>query len=64
VGVKIRLHCDSGANVHSRRNEDFTLEELGFTEEERNELSDDEKYKVAEEWASNYLDIGYEEIEE
>jgi len=32
--MKIRFWCDSGANIHSCREEVANIEQLGFTEEE------------------------------
>lgn len=61
---KIKLWCDSGANIHSTNKEVVTLESLGYTDEGWDAASEDEKYKVAEEWAWNAgLEIGFEEID-
>lgn len=62
--MKIRFYCDSGANIHSSREYEFTPTELGFTQEEWKSLSDEQKQKHAEDWANDRLEIGYEEIEE
>ncbi len=60
--TKVKFYCDSGANIHSCRDQIFDLEELGYTEEEWEELTLEQKIQEAEEWANNYLDIGFEEL--
>ena len=63
--MKVKFYCDSGANIGSCTEEIFDLEkDLGITDEEWQSMSDDEKYKEAEEWAwNNGLEIGWEELE-
>jgi hypothetical protein len=61
--MKIKFYCDSGANIHSRRTETVDISEIGYTEEEWKELSDDGKQEAAQDWANDRLEIGYEEIE-
>jgi len=39
-----------------------TIQDLGLAEGEWENLSDTEKWRYAEEWAANYLEIYYEEI--
>lgn len=66
--MKVTLYVDSGANIHSRKEMTFDLDtesgrtKFGYSKEEWISFTDDEKYKVAKEWADNYLDIGYEEL--
>ena len=61
--MKIELYCNSGANIHSCRKEILDLEkDYGINDEEWAEMSDDEKYNMAEEWAFERLEIGYKEI--
>ena len=60
--MKIKLFCDSGANGYSTREETLDTQDLGFEDGEWEELTDDEKYKVAAEWANECLEIGYEEL--
>lgn len=64
--MKVKFHLDSGANIHSCNDSGWIdpVEELGCEEGEWETLTDDEKYEIAEEWASNYLDIGYQEKED
>ena len=63
--MKIKFYCDSGANIHSCKIEEFdTVEDYDMEDEEWEALSDDEKYKLAEEWAWNSgLQIGWEKAE-
>lgn len=61
--MKVKLYCDSGANIHSCREEEVDLEDWGISDEEWSEMSDEEKSKVAEEWAYERLEIGFEEID-
>lgn len=62
--MEIRFYCDSGANIHSEKSETFTIEDLGLEEGEWDDMSNDEKYRMAEEWAWNAgLCISWEEIE-
>jgi hypothetical protein len=65
--MKVKFCCDSGANIHSKNEEEFeaTEDDLGYTEEDWKNLSDDEKYQACKEyWQSMGLpDMWYEEIE-
>ena len=61
--AKVRFFCDSGANIHSCRDEVIdTVEDWGLEEGAWEKLSDDEKWKVSDEWAQDRLEIGYEEL--
>lgn len=62
--MKVKFFCNSGANIHSRKSSSVldTVEDLGFAEGEWEQLPEDEKYKLAEEWAwQNGLEVYYEE---
>lgn len=63
--MKVKFYCDSGANIHSNRDSGWldTVEDFGFEPGEWETFTSDEKYKLAEEWAWEKLDIGYEEKE-
>lgn len=63
--MKVKFFVDSGANIHSNNESDWfdTVEDLGMDEGEWEQMSDDEKWKEAELWVLNYLDIGYDEDE-
>ena len=59
--MKVKFYCDSGANIHSCREEVVDLvEEWGMTKEEWEALNEDEKLELAKEWAYERLDIGME----
>ena len=68
--MKVRFWCDSGANIHSCKEETLDLAEIWAMEEEEaretwESMTEEEKYKEAEEWAWNSgLMIGYEEAED
>jgi len=62
--MKIKFFCDSGANIHSCREQILDLEDLGISEDEWNDMSEDDKYKEAEMWANERLEIGFEELED
>ena len=63
--MKVQFNVNSGANIYSTHESGWfdTVEELGMDEGEWEAMSDDEKYKEAEIWAENYLEIYYEEKE-
>ena len=66
--MKIRFYCDSGANIHSYKEEVVDIADYwGLSEKdariEWDAMTDEEKYEEAEKWEWNGgLDIGYEEI--
>lgn len=61
--MKLKLFCDSGANIHSCRTNTIDLEsEWGITDEEWNTYTDEEKYNLVREWAEQRLSISWEEI--
>lgn len=60
----VKFHCDSGANIHSCRKATFnTVSDLGLEEGEWEAMSEDDRYKIVEEWANNGLEIFYTEEE-
>lgn len=59
---RIRFYCDNGANIESCRSDEFTPKELGLTDQEWQELTEDEKYEMVRDWAFDKLDYGYEEL--
>ena len=63
--MKIRFCCNSGANVHSCNKSKWmdTVKDLGLEEGEWENMSDEERWGMANEWANNYLEIYYEEKE-
>jgi hypothetical protein len=61
--MKVKFYCDSGANIHSCREETLdTVEDLGLDEGEWETLSDNEKEEHVKDWMSGHLDYGWKEI--
>lgn len=63
--AKVRFYMDTGANIKSAKESKIidTVDDLGYSEGEWESLSDEDKYKAAEEWCwQNGLDVGYEEL--
>jgi len=62
--AKVKFYCNSGANIHSTNEEVLdTIDDLGFEEGDWEDMSEDDRYKMAEEWAWNSgLAIGVEEV--
>ena len=59
---KVIFYCDNGANIHSTQKEIVDpVNDWGV--DNWDEMTEEEKQKVALEWAYEYLDIGYKEIE-
>lgn len=62
--MKVKFSCDSGANIHSCRYQVLdTVEDLGLDEGEWEAMSEEDKYKIAEEWAWDRLEIYFEDME-
>lgn len=61
---KFRVWLDSGANIHSMKEDVISLEELGYTNEEWDALTEDKQDDVMREVAFDRSDWGYMEIEE
>ena len=60
MSKKIKYWCDSGANIHSRREDETSLSELGLTEEEWHAMSDEQRDDMMREIAWDRADWGYE----
>lgn len=45
--MKLIFGCDNHANAFSKKEQTYTLEELGLTKEEWNSMTEEEKYKIA-----------------
>jgi len=60
--MKLRIWCDSGANVYSKREEIIDLEDLNLTEEQWKSMSEDERGAMAKDVAFAQLDWGYSEV--
>lgn len=63
MAIKIKLWCDSGANIHSCREDELLVSDLGYSDVEWRKLTEEDKFEVAREWANDRLDIGCAEIE-
>jgi hypothetical protein len=60
--MRVKFCCDNGANIHSVRKDTFDTErDFGITDEEWQEMSEEEKYKMVEEWANERINIWFEE---
>lgn len=59
---KIKFVCDNNANIHSSREETYTLKQLGLTEEEWDEMSEEDRYKMVEDWAMERFEYWFEEV--
>lgn len=60
--AKVIFHCDSGANIHSCRSETLdTVKDLGLDDGEWESMSNEDKYKIVEEWAASDLEIFWTE---
>lgn len=61
--MKIKVWCDSGANIHSRRSDTLDLEDdFGITNEEWSDYTEEQKYELVQDWANERLDIGFREV--
>ena len=59
----VKFNCDSGANIHSNRNDTFDTEtDLGLDKGEWEEMSEEDKLKEVEFWANESLEIWYDEV--
>lgn len=61
MGRKFKVWCDSGANIHSNREQMIDLEILGV-EDEWDSMTDDQRDEVMKDVAWDRLDWGYQEI--
>jgi len=61
--AKVQFFLNNGANIHSLRKSGKldTVKDLGLDEGEWEEMSEDEKYKQAEAWAADKIEIYFEE---
>ena len=61
--MKVKFFVDSGANIHSCKKSGTldTVADLGFDDGEWEAMSEEEKYKCAEEWAHEHIEVWYEE---
>lgn len=57
--MKLRIWCDSGANIHSCREEIISIEDIGLTENEWNAMTDEQREAAAKEIAFSNLEWGF-----
>jgi hypothetical protein len=62
MGRKFNVYCDSGANIHSRREEEIDLDDLGISSEEFDAKTEKEKEEMFRDIAFDRLDWGFTEI--
>ncbi|MCE7073670.1 hypothetical protein LZG74_25395 [Dyadobacter sp. CY327] len=61
--MKIRFWYN-GATIGSDQEDTLSLDDLGYTMDQWNKMTDEEKYRVALEWAAdNGFECGFEEID-
>lgn len=60
--MKIKVWCNNGANIHSKRQEVIDLERAwGITNEEWHAMPDKEKDEMVKDWMWERLDYGWED---
>lgn len=58
--AKVTFCCDNHANIHSELKETFdTVNDLGLADNEWEGLSNDEKFKIVENWEVKRLQIAF-----
>ena len=62
--AKVKFFLDNGANIHSCRKSGVldTEKDLGLDVGEWEGMTENEKFKVAEDWAADKIEIYFEEI--
>ncbi|OAE52851.1 hypothetical protein A7J71_17935 [Achromobacter insolitus] len=63
MSLKFKVWCDSGANIHSKRSQVVTLDDLGIEEEEWLEMDEASREEIMREVAQDRLDWGFEQID-
>ncbi|HCC5988998.1 TPA: hypothetical protein M5893_000868 [Enterobacter cloacae] len=59
---KFEIWLDSGANIHSCKKTIMTLDDIGLSEEEWDEMDQDEKDENMRDVAFETLDWGWKEV--
>ena len=62
MSKKFKVWLNSGANIHSCRKVEIELDEVGLSDEEFEEMSEEEKDEMFREIAFQNSDWGWEEI--
>lgn len=63
--MKIKIWCNNGANIHSKREQTVDLSELGYDEEEWAALPEEDKWHEVDDWinCAGWREFGFEKIE-
>lgn len=61
---RFEVWCDSGANIHSKYKTTVSLNDLGVSDEEWSEMTDEQRDEVMRDVAFERSDWGYKEIEQ
>lgn len=59
--MKIKMWC--GISTYKKEQTIDLLRDWGITDEEWQEYSDSFKAEIVSDWATNYIEIGYEELD-
>lgn len=59
---KFKVWLDSGANIHSKREQTISLEEIGIEDDEWERMTEEEQDEAMKEVAFDYADWGYQEL--
>lgn len=63
MGRKFKVWLDSGANIHSCREQTIDLDDIGIDGDEWDEMSDDEKEEVMRDVAFDRSEWGFREVD-
>lgn len=59
--AKVIFYCNSGANIHSTRKQTLdTDKDLNLDEGEWEQMSEDDRFLIVQEWANERLEIYWE----
>ena len=60
--MKVTFCLDNGANINSLRSQTFdTVKDLGMEEGGWEDMPEDSKYEMVQDWADNYIEVYFEE---
>lgn len=62
MSKRFKVWLDSGANADSRREQEFSLDDIGISDSEWEAMTDDEKEAEMREIAFDHSDWGFAEI--
>jgi len=61
--MKFKVWLDSGANIHSKREITISLDDIGISKDEWNDMEECDRDEVMKDIAFDHSDWGYYEIE-